>query len=305
MKENNIPQAGEPAGVSPQGQPNVRQRILVVEDDGDIRCLNAEALIDCGYGVDAVEDGSAAWDVLQTNSYDYDLLVTDHSMPKMSGLELLKRLHAAHITLPVIMATGTMPVWEFALHPWLLPTGVLLKPYTIDELLGTVKKVLHILSPTPFADLMLYPEKLEAALKTAKIPQTGKPVSAPPQNKPNPPRRILVVDDDPNLRLLNSEVLIRHGYEVNVAEDGAAAWDELQANRYDLVITDNKMPRMTGIEMIEKLRSARMALPVIMATADLPMREFARKPWLKPNAMLSRPFPNDDLLEAVKKVLPA
>jgi CheY-like chemotaxis protein len=60
---------------------------------------------------------------------------------------------------------------------------------------------------------------------------------------------------------------------------------------------------MTGIEMIEKLRSARMAVPVIMATGDLPTHEFARKPWLKPDATLPRPFSNDDLLEAVKKVL--
>jgi DNA-binding NtrC family response regulator len=86
--------------------------------------------------------------------------------------------------------------------------------------------------------------------------------------------------------------------------DGAAGWEALQDNSYDLAITDNKMPRMTGVEMIEKLRSARMTLPVIMATGHLPVNEFARKPWLKPNATLQRPFSNDDLLEAVKKVLP-
>jgi FixJ family two-component response regulator len=46
-----------------------------------------------------------------------------------------------------------------------------------------------------------------------------------------------------------------------------------------------------------------MTLPVIMATGHLPMNEFARKPWLKPDAMLQRPFSNDDLLEAVQKIL--
>jgi FixJ family two-component response regulator len=55
--------------------------------------------------------------------------------------------------------------------------------------------------------------------------------------------------------------------------------------------------------MIEQLRSAHMTLPVIMATGHLPMVEFARRPWLKPDATLQRPFSNDDLLEAVKKVL--
>jgi DNA-binding response OmpR family regulator len=63
------------------------------------------------------------------------------------------------------------------------------------------------------------------------------------------------------------------------------------------------MPKMTGIEMIGKLRSANMAVPVIMATRHLPIQEFVRKPWLKPDAMLQRPFSNDELLMTVKDVL--
>jgi CheY-like chemotaxis protein len=63
------------------------------------------------------------------------------------------------------------------------------------------------------------------------------------------------------------------------------------------------MPRMTGLEMIEKLRSATMTIPVIMATSYLPTHEFVRRPWLKPDAALERPFSNDDLLVTVKKIL--
>jgi two-component system OmpR family response regulator len=123
------------------------------------------------------------------------------------------------------------------------------------------------------------------------------------QNSANPPRRILVVDDDNDVRQLSVDVLSGSGYAVEGVTDGAAGWDALQGGSYDLVITDNKMPRMTGIEMIEKLRAARMALPVIMATRHLPVHEFARNPWLKPDASLERPFSNDELLATVKKVL--
>jgi len=63
------------------------------------------------------------------------------------------------------------------------------------------------------------------------------------------------------------------------------------------------MPNMTGIELVEKLRSEQITVPVIMATGYLPTREFDRKPWLKINATLQRPFSNDELLETVKKVL--
>ena len=60
---------------------------------------------------------------------------------------------------------------------------------------------------------------------------------------------------------------------------------------------------MTGIELVETLHSARIKVPIIMATEHLPTHEFARKPWLKLNATLQRPFSNDDLLAIVKKVL--
>jgi DNA-binding NtrC family response regulator len=69
-------------------------------------------------------------------------------MPKVSGVELLKKIRGARMTLPVIMATGTMPMWEFALHTWLQPVKMLLKPYSFEKLLGTVKSVLHESSGT-------------------------------------------------------------------------------------------------------------------------------------------------------------
>jgi len=87
-----------------------------------------------------------------------------------------------------------------------------------------------------------------------------------------------VVEDNRDLRQLNAGMLIHSGYAVEVAEDGAAAWEALQANRYDLLITDNNMPRLTGIELLKKLRSARMGLPVIMATGTVPTQELAQNP---------------------------
>jgi two-component system chemotaxis response regulator CheY len=133
--------------------------------------------------------------------------------------------------------------------------------------------------------------------------QTGESAGTVRQSLPDPPKHILVVDDDSDTRQLSIDVLAGSGYDVEGVMDGAAGWDALQTYDYDLVITDNKMPRMTGIEMIGKLRSANIAVPVIMATRYLPTHEFARRPWLKPDAALERPFSNDELLETVKKVL--
>ena len=73
-----------------------------MEEAGDIRQLNAEVLIDAGYQVDVAEDGASAGGALQR--HNYDLLITDQFLPKVSGVELLKKIHVARMTLPVIMA---------------------------------------------------------------------------------------------------------------------------------------------------------------------------------------------------------
>jgi DNA-binding response OmpR family regulator len=145
MTAENTPRTGDLAGAPLQSQKKPPHRILVVEDDGVIRNLNAEVLAHSGYQVDAAEDGAAAWDTLQRNRYD--LLVTDNDMPKVSGVELLHKLHAARIALPVIMATGTLPKDEFTQCPWLQPAALLIKPYSFHELLGTVQEVLRVAVP--------------------------------------------------------------------------------------------------------------------------------------------------------------
>jgi DNA-binding NtrC family response regulator len=124
-------------------------RILVVDDEPAIRRLNSDLLMEAGYEVDAVGNGVMAWEVLNQNHYD--LLITDNLMPKMSGVELLKKLHACHRFLPVIMATGTLPVEEIKCEPWFSMTTILLKPYTLQELIETVKNSLRSTSRVRFA----------------------------------------------------------------------------------------------------------------------------------------------------------
>jgi len=140
MNHHNSASARKPTHEIFPTQPKCGQRILVVEQEGDIRQLNAEVLIDAGYRVEVAEDGASAWAALQR--HNYDLLITDQFLPKVSGVELLKKIHTARMTLPVIMATGILPTWEFALHPCLQAVRMLRMPYTIDKLLGLVKSIL-------------------------------------------------------------------------------------------------------------------------------------------------------------------
>ena len=134
------------------------------------------------------------------------------------------------------------------------------------------------------------------------ILQTGESAGAQARCRATPSNRILVVDDDADIRQVNADVLRRFGYQTETAAAGVA-WEALQANRYDLLITDNNMPKVSGIELVKKLRSARLTLPVILATRALPIEELERNPWLQPVATLVQPFLHRQLLATVSEVL--
>jgi DNA-binding response OmpR family regulator len=140
-------------------------------------------------------------------------------------------------------------------------------------------------------------------------------IVAPIQDPARSVRRILVIDDDRDIRQLCADVLIRSGYRTDTAADGEAGWKALNAVSYDLLITDNNMPNLSGLELVRQLRAARMALAVILASGQLPAVILAsvtsetpvkQSPWnrsLQIAAILPKPFTIDELLRTVKAVL--
>ncbi len=91
----------------------------------------------------------------------------------------------------------------------------------------------------------------------------------------------------------------------DVAEPGASAWAALQARHYHLLITENELPNLTGNELLEKLRSAGMDLPVVLVAESLPAHESARHPSIPCAATLLLPFALDALLDTVKDLIRA
>jgi DNA-binding NtrC family response regulator len=126
---------------------------------------------------------------------------------------------------------------------------------------------------------------------------------APPANGSDFPWRILVVEKNSDLRLLFTDALAGPGCRVDVAEHGASAWAALQVRRYHLLITENELPNLTGNELLEKLRSAQMDLPVVIVAESLPAHELARHPPIPCAATLLLPFALDALLDTVKNLI--
>lgn len=79
--------------------------------------------------------------------------------------------------------------------------------------------------------------------------------------------KILIAEDDAELRQLFSHVLTKNGYTVRGVSNGAEALDELENGYYDLIITDVMMPVMDGYSLIKELREAGITLPALMITA--------------------------------------
>ena len=140
-------------------------------------------------------------------------------------------------------------------------------------------------------------------MKNSTTLYCGEPADAQALREIKPPHRILVVDDDSVIREISAKALTRSGYEVDAADDGAAGWEALHAKSYDLLITDNNMPNVSGVELVNKVRSAHMTLPVILASGAMPAEELDRQPWLHLAATLSKPFTGAELLGTVEKVL--
>lgn len=115
--------------------------ILVVDDDPGICGIIALLLRGAGYRVDCATDGEAGWDAFCADSFD--LLIIDHEMPKLTGLELLRRVRAGLLPTPAIMISGFMPSGEADLEWLLRPGAAMEKPFSFGALLAKVRELLN------------------------------------------------------------------------------------------------------------------------------------------------------------------
>ncbi|MBI4382096.1 MAG: response regulator [candidate division NC10 bacterium] len=116
-------------------------------------------------------------------------------------------------------------------------------------------------------------------------------------------RRIIVVEDDTDLRETLWRALSREGYQVSQAGDGTEALSALRMRPYDLVIIDLVLPRMGGIQILEQLRSLGLAIPAIVITAYGDRFSYNRATDLGASEFLVKPVKLVELYRAVRRVL--
>ena len=114
---------------------------------------------------------------------------------------------------------------------------------------------------------------------------------------------ILLVEDDPNQRLLYSEELTRGGYEVMTAADGNEALCSLDQRTPDLVVMDISMPGMDGIDAMSRMLARNHRLPVILNSAYASYRDDYRS-W-SADAYVVKSSDLTELTDAIERVLAA
>lgn len=118
-------------------------------------------------------------------------------------------------------------------------------------------------------------------------------------------KRILIVDDEPNIVVSLEFLMKREGFEVAVAPDGEAALRAVEERLPDLVLLDIMLPKKNGFEVCQAIRAnpAWQGVKIIMLTAKGRDTEVAKGTALGADAYMTKPFSTKDLVAQVRRIL--
>jgi DNA-binding response OmpR family regulator len=111
---------------------------------------------------------------------------------------------------------------------------------------------------------------------------------------------ILVIEDEAKLANFVKKGLEQSGYEVEVAADGQEAWDKIQAKGYDLLLLDLMLPKISGLDLIPKIRQFMPAVPIIAVTAKTSVEDRVQGLNLGCDDYLTKPFSFAELLARIQ-----
>ena len=198
--------------------PTGTERILFVDDEAPIAKMGGQALERLGYTVSIRTSSIEALELFRSKPNDFDLVITDMTMPNMTGDKLAIELMKIRTDIPIILCTGYSKKISDEVAKEIGIKAFAYKPIVKSDLAKIVRKVLN------------------------------------DQQEKQTTGRILLIDDDSKIRKLFVQKLAARGYEIIEACDGKQGLKLYRENRPDLVITDLVMPEKEGIETITELK---------------------------------------------------
>lgn len=135
-----------PASVSPSGRP---LRVLYADDMKELRELITVVLSRDGHRVETANDGAAAWERLSADVHGYDLLITDHHMPLMNGLDLVTQVRQSAFPGKIMVFSSELSPLVHAAYRKLGVDQVMLKPVFPNTLRGALRDLFAPREQTP------------------------------------------------------------------------------------------------------------------------------------------------------------
>lgn len=256
---------------------------------------------------------------------DFDLQATENSSLNLDGKDY-ELLHFNELLgLPVAPAPEDARIllllvetfensYALAIEQILKPEEIVIKPLdnplkNVPEFLGAT--ILGDGCVVPVLDLILLLQKNRPLrLERKKLKSGGKQTAKIDEQRPkNATLSVLVVDDSPSVRHINSNIVKSAGWQVSIAKDGLEALEMLQAagaELPDVILTDVEMPCMDGYELLAAIKrreeESLNRIPVVMITSRAGEKHRRKAFDLGASEYLTKPYEDTDLIEKIKQL---
>ncbi|HKM74732.1 MAG TPA: response regulator, partial [Stellaceae bacterium] len=255
--------------------------ILVVEDDPSVREMLALLLEAEGHRTTTAEDGRTALQLAARGAIRPDLVVADHNLPQgLNGLQVVAGLRETlGYEIPAVILTGdisTDTLREIAEGGHLHVN----KPVKAKELMSLIQRCLA------------EPRRPASIRKPAEVAGNG------PQAQ-----TMFVVDDDRAVREAMRDLLQEDGRTVEIYTSSEAFLADYRPGREGCLLVDARMPGMSGLDLLQRLKSDEIRLPAIMITGqgDVPMAVEAMKAGA--TDFIEKPIRRDELFASIDRAL--
>jgi len=278
-EQPSLPRRRRSSGVQSAGRPAT---IMVVEADPSVREMLALLFTSEGHRTAAVADGKQAV-ALARGTIKPDIVVAGYSLPNgMTGLQVIAGVREAHGSeLPAVILTGDISTDTMR---EITQRGCVqrYKPVRAEELSHLIQSLLsESRQPTARADLSPQAELKGDMLRPA----------------------VFVVDDECSVREAMRELLREEGWAVEVYSSGEAFIEAYHPGREGCLVVDARMPRMSGLELLERLKIAGGGPPAIMITGHADIRLAVRAMKAGAVAFLEKPVQYDELVVNIERAL--
>ncbi|MEO5345110.1 MAG: response regulator [Magnetococcus sp. YQC-9] len=276
--------------------PDLRgRRVLVADDNDNARVVLMDLLASMGFSVQGAENGYRAIEMLQhedARGTPFEILFLDWQMPGLNGGETAVRIRDLSLhqvpSIALVTAYGREEVIKSAEEVGI--DEVLIKPVNASTLFDCVMRLLGS-------------ERDESAATTGESARSAEP--ATDMQTIRGARILLVEDNDLNQEVAKG-ILEDAGFVVELAENGQIAVEQVQKNRYDIVLMDMQMPVMDGVTATLEIRKLPdlTGLPILAMTANAMQQDRERCMAAGMNDHIAKPIDPDELWKALLKWIP-